>query len=129
MDWTHLPFIFGVWIARREAAARQPEAVAEACRALVRAKDWSAARPELVARLAAEKGGFDEAAMRTYFEGLVYDFGPREQEGLTVFFSMLRITSYNVCYTKLLRHFVTISSPYGLFFQLQYWLRPAVFPA
>lgn len=89
LDWTHLPFIFGVWIARRDAAARQPGAVAEACRALVRAKDWSAARPDLVARLAAGQGGFAEADMRAYFEGLVYDFGPREQEGLSVFFDML----------------------------------------
>jgi len=89
LDWTHLPFIFGVWVARRDAAARQPQAVADACRALVRAKDWSAARPGLVARLAAEQGGFAEAAMRAYFEGLVYDFGPREQEGLSVFFAML----------------------------------------
>lgn len=89
LDWTGLPFIFGVWIARRQAALAAPQAVAEAARALVAAKDWSAERPEVVARLAAERGGFSEQAMRAYFEGLVFDFGPREQEGLAVFFAML----------------------------------------
>ncbi|EPR43579.1 protein of unknown function DUF178 [Desulfovibrio sp. X2] len=89
LDWTALPFIFGVWIARRAAAAENPGPVREACRALVEAKDWSKARPELVAELAAAQGGFTVPDMRTYFEGLVYDFGEREKDGLSVFFEKL----------------------------------------
>ena len=87
LEWTGLPFIFGVWVVQREAA-RQPGALA-ACRALLAAKAWSAARPELMAELAAAHTGHSVAAMADYFRGLVYDLGPEEQAGLRLFFRWL----------------------------------------
>lgn len=82
-DWTGLPFIFGVWVVQRQAMHR-PEALA-ACRALLAAKAWSAARPALMAQLAAAATGHSPADMAAYFQGLVYDLGPEEQAGLTRF--------------------------------------------
>lgn len=89
LDWTGLPFIFGVWIVSREAAEKRPEALRAACDALVAAKNYSAERPEEVAAKAAQSGFLDEAAMRSYFKGLVFDLGPTEQEGLRVFYDKL----------------------------------------
>lgn len=89
LDWTGLPFIFGVWVVSREAAKKRPEEVRAVCRALVAAKILSAARPQAVAALAAQSGFLDEAAMRSYFDGLVFDLGERQRQGLRVFYAKL----------------------------------------
>lgn len=87
-DLTGLPFVFGVWLVRREAARDAPMAMAAAAAALLAARDASAARPEHVARLAAERVGLPKAAMKAYFQGLVFTLGEREQAGLARFYEL-----------------------------------------
>ncbi len=89
LDWTGLPFIFGVWIVSRQSLVRRSKTLRSACRALVASKEMSAARPDEIAALAARSGFLDQAAMRSYFDGLVFDFGPTEREGLRVFYGKL----------------------------------------
>lgn len=87
--WTGLPFIFGVWIVSREAAARLGPRLDEAVRTLLAAKAHGAARLGDYARLGASQGILDEPTLRSYFRGLVYDLGPEEQEGLRAFYAKL----------------------------------------
>jgi chorismate dehydratase len=89
MDWTSLPFIFGVWLVSRRAAKEKPEEVAACCRALLEAKEWSRARMDRIAALAAGQTGWSQEAMETYFQGLVFDLGEREREGLSLFYDKL----------------------------------------
>ncbi len=89
-QWTGLPFIFGVWIARREAVARRRDEIMAGARLLLAAKAWGQAHLDEISAVAAAAGGnMDERAMRSYFDGLVYDLGAEEQAGLRLFYERL----------------------------------------
>ncbi len=88
-EWTGLPFIFGVWLVRRRAAQELGSALTDACSAMLAAKAWGQEHPDTIVELACRSGILDPERMRQYFAGLVYDLGPAEQEGLTVFYSHL----------------------------------------
>ncbi|MGE4297409.1 MAG: menaquinone biosynthetic enzyme MqnA/MqnD family protein [Desulfovibrionaceae bacterium] len=90
--WTGLPFIFGVWVVRRGFATEQPEAARRACAQLLRAKAWGCARLDDMAALAASRGFLSLAAMRSYFQGLVYDLRDEQVAGLNRFFALLAAT-------------------------------------
>ncbi|MGE4551564.1 MAG: menaquinone biosynthetic enzyme MqnA/MqnD family protein, partial [Desulfovibrionaceae bacterium] len=88
-QWTGLPFIFGVWIVRREAWERQPERMAAACRALLAGKAAGQASMAAICDLAAQQTGMGHEEVCSYFRGLAYDLGPEEQSGLRLFFRHL----------------------------------------
>ncbi|EGJ50056.1 menaquinone biosynthetic enzyme MqnA/MqnD family protein [Desulfocurvibacter africanus] len=87
--WTGLPFIFGVWIVRREAAAQLGPRMDRAVRTLLAAKAHGAASLPDYALLGEAQGILDAPSLRSYFRGLVYDLGPEEQEGLCAFYAKL----------------------------------------
>jgi chorismate dehydratase len=89
-DWTGLPFVFGVWVARREAAEADPEGVARGARLLCEAKRTGVAAIEEVVGLASlAKPKLGRAEIRRYFGHLSYDLGEPEQAGLARFFDCL----------------------------------------
>lgn len=89
-EMTGLPFVFGVWVARREACAARPDAVAEACRLMVRAKEAGVAAVDAVVELTSPAAtGMTKADLRRYYECLSYDLGAEEQAGLRTFFALL----------------------------------------
>lgn len=90
--WTGLPFIFGVWLVRREAAAKDPERIAQAVDAMLKAKAWGAAHMEEMVQLAARQCPLTEREMASYFRGLSYDLRERELQGLATFFRMMAET-------------------------------------
>lgn len=87
-DWTGLPFIFGVWAARREFLDTQPRA-RELCLKLLQAKEWGQAHRDVILDRACEGRILSRPDMEEYFNGLVYDLGEREIEGLTRFYQYL----------------------------------------
>lgn len=89
LQWTGLPFIFGVWAMSRDY---YQECLADKTRPwelLVRAKDWGKANMEAIITLASATRILPMSAMRTYYQGLVYDLGPHEQRGLRSFYRRL----------------------------------------
>jgi len=89
-DWTGLPFVFGVWVARREAVKAAPEEVARAAWILREAKRIGVAAIEEVVGLASlSKPKLSRAEIRRYFGHLSYDLGCPEQQGLSRFFDCL----------------------------------------
>lgn len=89
-DWTGLPFVFGVWVARRQAAEADPEGVARGARLLREAKRTGVAAIEEVVGLASfAKPKLGRAEIRRYFGHLSYDLGELEQTGLSRFFDCL----------------------------------------
>lgn len=88
-QWTGLPFIFGLWIARREAACARREEIRAGARLLIEAKKWGQANLRLISAVAAKDSILSEAEMRSYFDGLVYDLGFEELDGLKLFYEGL----------------------------------------
>ncbi len=83
LRWTGLPFIFGIWLVRRDVAER--EDVKQAIRSLIKGKQWGQANIEQVCKLTAEHSMLNLEEARSYYDGLVYDLGEKELEGLKVF--------------------------------------------
>lgn len=88
-EWTGLPFIFGLWIASREAVRTRPEEVKAGARLLIEAKKWGQANLNRISAVAAKGSILSEDEMRSYFAGLVYDLEERELEGLRLFYRHL----------------------------------------
>ena len=89
-DWTGLPFVFGVWVARRQAVAERPEDTREGARLLRESKRMGvAAIEEVVSLTCLAKPNLSRAELRRYYDHLCYDLGEREQEGLSRFFVYL----------------------------------------
>ncbi|MBU1612214.1 MAG: menaquinone biosynthesis protein [Proteobacteria bacterium] len=88
-QWTGLPFIFGLWLIRKDSWTANPERIENACRALLAAKRWGVQHLSGMCTLAAESSRLDAVEMCSYFDGLVYDLGEAEQQGLQRFFDHL----------------------------------------
>ena len=89
-DWTGLPFVFGVWVARRQAVEADPAGVSRAAEILVQAKKAGVAAIEEIIDLTAKaKTKMTRHELRHYYTCLCYDLGPKAQEGLRKFFDCL----------------------------------------
>jgi len=87
---TGLPFIFGVWIVQRESIERKNGNIRAACEALMQARHWGTRNISAMCTLAAESSSLTVTEMCSYFDGLVYEFGDKEKEGLNQFYSRLK---------------------------------------
>lgn len=88
LAWTGLPFVFGLWVANREAAARNAMAEGPA-KILHAARDWGVANRGAVLAAAAARYPMTPEALAAYFACLVYTLGEREREGLRLFYERL----------------------------------------
>ena len=96
--WTGLPFIFGVWVADRRAfAANGSGAAAHLLRSphnpgklLSDGRDWGLAHMDIILDIAVQNyPNMTRQEHADYFAGLSYSLGPREQEGLRLFWEKL----------------------------------------
>jgi chorismate dehydratase len=90
MEWTGLPFIFGVWVVSRQAAARgllpqDPAALLHAGR------DWGLAHMPLILDIARQNYPLSREDLTAYFNGLSYRLLDEEQEGLRLFYHKLAL--------------------------------------
>ncbi|WP_379129192.1 menaquinone biosynthetic enzyme MqnA/MqnD family protein [Paenibacillus sp. sgz500958] len=85
-EWTGLGMTFAVWAVNREAAVVKQEAITEIADAFAASKFLSLRDLSPVVRDACELIGGDEAYWYGYFRNLCYDFGERQQEGLSLYF-------------------------------------------
>ena len=88
-ELTGLPFIFGVWIVRRDSWERDRERLAKAADMLLAGKRWGVENIGDVCVMAAEESCLNDEEMCSYFDGLVYDLGPEEQKGMAAFYESL----------------------------------------
>jgi chorismate dehydratase len=81
--WSGLPFVFAMWVARAECD------LDELARVLGAARDEGCRRLEEIARCEAPRVGLPEAECLAYFrENLRFSMGPREEEGLGLFYRL-----------------------------------------
>ncbi|AEB09263.1 menaquinone biosynthetic enzyme MqnA/MqnD family protein [Desulfobacca acetoxidans] len=88
-DLTGLPFVFGVWAARRDVWERQPDLVTYLHRTLVSSKLQGCNALSDICRQATAQVNLSEAELLDYFQKLKYDLDAGQQEGLTAFFRYL----------------------------------------
>ncbi len=96
--WTGLPFIFGVWVADRRAFAPDKSGAgapwlhssANPGKLLSDGRDWGLAHMELILDIAVQNyPNMTRQEHADYFAGLCYSLGPREQDGLRLFWQKL----------------------------------------
>ena len=85
--WTGLPFVFAVWVARKEAAQSQAAQVDRVHEALLESRQWGFAHLDQVLSTARGKTGLPDALLQNYFSSLSYDFGQELQNAMKVFFN------------------------------------------
>jgi len=80
--WAELPFVFAMWVARKEIAAELGEIEA----ALSRARDEGVAHLEQIARTESASVGLTNEQCLSYLrDNLYFHLGPRERRGLELF--------------------------------------------
>ncbi|HEY4955604.1 MAG TPA: menaquinone biosynthesis protein [Gemmatimonadaceae bacterium] len=85
-QWTGLPFVFAVWVARRDVPV---EAALYAHASLIKSRNWGIASVPELARQAAEATGVPVAACEEYLAGLDYGLSYPHLAGLTEFYRRL----------------------------------------
>lgn len=88
--WTGLPFVFGLWAARRDWAEAHPELASQGAALLRASRDLGLERLEAVMAAIHPQAGIPLPALRDYFAGLRLRLGEGERRGLEMFRRMLR---------------------------------------
>lgn len=84
-EWTGLPFVFAVWAARKDYAAREPEVVKAVHEAFLSSRDVSLEEVTKVAEQASHWEVFDAELLERYFTTLDFRFGADQLEGVKEF--------------------------------------------
>ncbi|ROQ91059.1 menaquinone biosynthetic enzyme MqnA/MqnD family protein [Desulfosoma caldarium] len=87
--WTGLPFVFAVWVVRRDVAARAPALVQEVTRCLWESKSWGLRHVDVLCREAARLGILDPIALRRYYDTFTFDLHERALKGLQFFYGLM----------------------------------------
>lgn len=88
--FTGLPFVFALWILRRDAAAQFPEEVRTLARQLRQARQHAFERmPEMAQRLSSGCG-FSASHLQDYWRGMSYELTDGHLEGLRLYFTLCR---------------------------------------
>lgn len=83
-EYTGLPFVYALWIARKDSVAQNKKAFGLFRRDLERAKQYALAHLEEASREKPLKG-LDAGEVFRYWKGISYGLGPMEKKGLSLF--------------------------------------------
>jgi chorismate dehydratase len=89
LDWTGLPFVFALWVVRREAAMQCSARMNGAVETLMSAKWWGSAHLGEVCAIAAEQKILGPVELLDYYRGLEFNLGEEQLKGLELFFKHL----------------------------------------
>ncbi len=87
---TGLPFVFAVWVVRREYFQFHETEVRQAVAAILESKRWGLSHPAEVLQKARAMTGLSDEILKSYFSCLSYDFGDQTQKGMRLFFDESR---------------------------------------
>lgn len=88
-EWTGLPFVFAVWVIRRETVAEKNAQVQRGVEALLSSKRWGRENIGTICEQAAKAGVLEVQALDEYYRCLQYDLNEKERKGLALFYSYL----------------------------------------
>lgn len=88
--FTGLPFVFALWIMRREAVEKYPDEVSALAMQLKATRDYAFDHlPEMAASLSVATG-FSAVQLEDYWRGISYDLTDGHLEGLRLYFALCR---------------------------------------
>jgi len=88
-EWTGLPFVFAVWVIRKETVTEKNGQIENAIEALLSAKRWGRANIGIICEQAARAGVLTIPELDEYYRCLRFDLNERELNGLKLFYSFL----------------------------------------
>lgn len=88
-EWTGLPFVFAVWVIRKETVVEKNGRSADATEALLSSKRWGCANMDKICEQAAKTGLLGIPELERYYGCLKFDFNEPERRGLKLFYSYL----------------------------------------
>jgi len=86
--FTGLPFVFALWILRREAATNCPDDLRELSAQLQRSRQKAFSNLPQMAKLLSEKTVFSANQLEDYWRGMSYYLDERHIEGLRLYFTL-----------------------------------------
>lgn len=89
-DHTGMPFTYALWLMRSNCCADHPELLAQFIDDLDEAKASARSRYREIAPLSPLAGILPVEDIVAYWEGITYDFGPKQQRGLDLFAQLAR---------------------------------------
>ena len=90
LEWTGLPFTFGLWVVSREAACLQNLAE-DPAQVLHAGRNWSQTHKDQLLDAARQRYPYSREALTEYFACLSYKLGDLEQQGLRLFYEHLAL--------------------------------------
>jgi chorismate dehydratase len=85
-EFTGLPFVFALWIVRRDVVKRNPEEVSQLIQRLSRAKEYALSHLAEIAGEFAKVLEISEEDLIRYWESISYDMDQRKTESLRRYF-------------------------------------------
>jgi len=82
---TGLPFVFALWIARKQAVAEKKELISKLSNDLIKARRYAGKKFKLIAKEAPQKKWLTEKELVDYWKNISYDFTEKHLEGLRLF--------------------------------------------
>jgi len=82
---TGLPFVFALWIARKQAVAEKKELISKLSTDLIKARRYAGKKFQLIAKEAPQKKWLTEKELVDYWKNISYDFTEKHLEGLRLF--------------------------------------------
>ncbi len=86
--FTGLPFVFALWLLRRDAVSKHFDEIARFTPQLKSARQRAFADLPALAAHYAENSGFSPAGLENYWQGIDYDLSDVHLEGLRLFFTL-----------------------------------------
>ena len=83
--YTRLPFVFALWIARKQAVAEKKELISKLSNDLIKARRYAGKKFQLIAKEAPQKKWLTEKELVDYWKNISYDFTEKHLEGLRLF--------------------------------------------
>ncbi|ADU67000.1 menaquinone biosynthesis protein [Desulfurispirillum indicum] len=90
-DKFHLPFVFALWVVRRDFAGEHPAAVGELYHSLQQSMAYGKQHRDEIAALCGQRIGYSPAESRDYLSKIHYELGPEHLKALKLFYSLLEI--------------------------------------
>ncbi len=87
-QYTGLPFVFALWIARRDAVDRHPEAMQQLAAQLQAARCMAFDRIDEMSAELAPGSCLSRAELKTYWQSMSYELTAGHLEGLKLFFTL-----------------------------------------
>ena len=85
---TRLPFVFALWMIRKDAIAKYAESLKHLGSQLMKSRTQVLAHPHSFAETAARKTGIDAETIANYWQTIDYRLDDEHQKGLKLFFSL-----------------------------------------